>query len=77
VPKRFGTFTSINLRDTYIFAVSKIGLGGQYKGDAQVTIGPVGFVSAGSITVDTAVIGVGGITVREGTLPQLLFKKLP
>jgi len=26
VPKRFGTFISIHLRDTYIFAVSKIGL---------------------------------------------------
>ena len=26
MPKRFGTFISIHLRDTYIFAVSKIGL---------------------------------------------------
>jgi propanol-preferring alcohol dehydrogenase len=25
VPKRFGTFISIHLRDTYIFVVSKIG----------------------------------------------------
>jgi hypothetical protein len=25
VPKRFGTFISIHLRDTYIFAVSQIG----------------------------------------------------
>src|SRR5580692_7579362 len=47
------------VRDVYV-------LGGQYKGDAQVTIGPVGFVATGSITVDSAVIGIGGITVREG-----------
>jgi hypothetical protein len=32
--------------------------------DAQVTVGPVGFVSAASITVDSAVIGVGGITIK-------------
>ena len=47
------------VRDIYI-------LGGQYKGDAQVTVGPVGFVSAASITVDSAVIGVGGITNKRG-----------
>jgi DeoR/GlpR family transcriptional regulator of sugar metabolism len=47
-------------------------LGGEYKGDAQVTIGPVGFVSAGSISVDTAVIGVGGITVKEGLTTTVL-----
>jgi DeoR/GlpR family transcriptional regulator of sugar metabolism len=53
------------VRDVYI-------LGGQYKGDAQVTIGPVGFISAGSITVDTAVIGVGGIAVKEGLTTTVL-----
>jgi DeoR family transcriptional regulator, fructose operon transcriptional repressor len=47
-------------------------LGGQYKGDAQVTVGPVGFVSAGGISVDSAVIGVGGITVREGLTTTVL-----
>lgn len=47
-------------------------LGGQYKGDAQVTVGPVGFVSAGSISVDSAVIGVGGITVEEGLTTTVL-----
>jgi len=47
-------------------------LGGQYKGDAQVTIGPVGFVSAGSITVDSAVIGIGGITIKEGLTTTVL-----
>jgi DeoR family transcriptional regulator, fructose operon transcriptional repressor len=53
------------VRDVYV-------LGGQYKGDAQVTIGPVGFVSAGSITVDSAVIGIGGITVQEGLTTTVL-----
>src|ERR1700722_18448938 len=47
-------------------------LGGEYKGDAQVTVGPVGFVSAGSISVDSAVIGVGGITVKEGLTTTVL-----
>jgi DeoR family transcriptional regulator, fructose operon transcriptional repressor len=53
------------VRDVYI-------LGGQYKGDAQVTIGPVGFVAAASITVDAAVIGIGGITVKEGLTTTVL-----
>jgi DeoR/GlpR family transcriptional regulator of sugar metabolism len=53
------------VRDVYV-------LGGHYKGDAQVTIGPVGFVSAGSITVDSAVIGIGGITVKEGLTTTVL-----
>jgi len=53
------------VRDVYI-------LGGQYKGDAQVTVGPVGFVSAASITVDSAVIGVGGITIKEGLTTTVL-----
>jgi DeoR/GlpR family transcriptional regulator of sugar metabolism len=53
------------VRDIYV-------LGGQYKADAQVTIGPVGFVSATSITVDCAVIGVGGITVKEGLTTTVL-----
>jgi len=47
-------------------------LGGEYKGDAQVTVGPVGFVSAGSISVDSAVIGVGGIAVKEGLTTTVL-----
>jgi len=53
------------VRDIYV-------LGGQYKADAQVTIGPVGFVSATSITVDCAVIGVGGITAKEGLTTTVL-----
>lgn len=47
-------------------------LGGEYKGEAQVTVGPVGFVSAGSISVDSAVIGVGGVTVKEGLTTTVL-----
>jgi DeoR family transcriptional regulator, fructose operon transcriptional repressor len=59
------TLPSECFRDVYI-------LGGQYKGDAQVTIGGVGFVAAASITVDTAVIGIGGITVKEGLTTTVL-----
>ncbi|MBV8375990.1 MAG: DeoR/GlpR transcriptional regulator [Verrucomicrobia bacterium] len=47
-------------------------LGGEYNGDAQVTVGPVGFVSAGNITVDSAVIGVGGIAIKEGLTTTVL-----
>jgi DeoR family transcriptional regulator, fructose operon transcriptional repressor len=47
-------------------------LGGEYKADAQVTVGPVGFVSAEGISVDSAVIGVGGITVKEGLTTTVL-----
>src|SRR5258707_6663156 len=54
-----------SVRDVYL-------LGGKYRGDAQVTIGPVSFVSIGSITVDCAVIGIGGITVKEGLTTTLL-----
>jgi DeoR family transcriptional regulator, fructose operon transcriptional repressor len=54
-----------SIRDIYV-------LGGQYKGDAQVTVGPVGFVSAASIKVDSAVIGVGGISVEDGLSTTVL-----
>jgi DeoR family fructose operon transcriptional repressor len=54
-----------SVRDVYL-------IGGKYRGDAQVTIGPVSFVSTGSITVDCAVIGIGGITVKEGLTTTLL-----
>lgn len=52
------------VRDVYL-------LGGQYKGDALVTVGPVLMAGVG-ITVDSAVIGVGGITVREGLTTTVL-----
>jgi DeoR/GlpR family transcriptional regulator of sugar metabolism len=44
------------VRDLYL-------LGGQYRFESQVTIGAVGFATVPSISADTAVIGVGGITV--------------
>ena len=53
------------VRDVYI-------LGGQYKGDAQVVIGAVGFVAAASISVDSAVIGIGGISIKEGLTTTVL-----
>src|SRR6202795_1026992 len=37
-------------------------LGGQVLIQSQITIGPVGFPLAGPINVDTAVLGVGGIS---------------
>ena len=52
------------VRDVYL-------VGGQYKGDALVTVGPV-LMSGVSITVDSAVIGVGGITVAEGLTTTVL-----
>jgi DeoR/GlpR family transcriptional regulator of sugar metabolism len=41
-------------------------LGGPYLIENQCTLGPVEFAGAGGITVDTAVIGVGGVTARHG-----------
>lgn len=43
------------VRDLYV-------IGGQYRFESQVTIGAVGFPNVASISADTAVIGVGGIT---------------
>jgi DeoR family glycerol-3-phosphate regulon repressor/DeoR family fructose operon transcriptional repressor len=37
-------------------------LGGEIRGGARVTLGPVGFVGTRHIVADTAVVGVGGIT---------------
>lgn len=39
-------------------------LGGHVRQELQVTIGAVGFADAGPISADTAIIGVGGISVR-------------
>ena len=41
-------------------------LGGAYLVENQCTLGPVEFAKAGGITVDTAVIGVGGVTANGG-----------
>ena len=43
------------IRDVYV-------LGGQVRFEAQVTLGTVGFVGTGSISADTAVLGVTGIS---------------
>jgi hypothetical protein len=40
-------------------------LGGQYRINLAATVGPVGF-SSGSISVDTAVLGVSGLTATDG-----------
>ena len=37
-------------------------LGGEIRGGARITLGPVGFVGTRQIIADTAVIGIGGIT---------------
>jgi DeoR/GlpR family transcriptional regulator of sugar metabolism len=54
------------VRDLYV-------LGGQYRSESQVTIGAVGFANVPSISADTAVIGVGGITV-DGLSTTLLVE---
>jgi len=39
-------------------------LGGHVRDELQVTIGAVGFPDAGPISADTAIIGVGGLSIR-------------
>jgi DeoR family transcriptional regulator, fructose operon transcriptional repressor len=53
------------VRDVYV-------LGGQYRPESQVTIGEVRFAPVSGISVDTAVIGVGGITTHAGLSTTLL-----
>jgi DeoR/GlpR family transcriptional regulator of sugar metabolism len=51
-------------RDVYV-------MGGQLRPEAQVTIGPI--VASGiQISVDSAIIGVGGVTAREGLTTTVL-----
>lgn len=52
------------VRDIYM-------LGGMVRLEAQVTLGAVGFAGAGSISADTAVIGVGGVS-RAGIFTSML-----
>src|SRR3989440_1298919 len=54
------------VRDLYV-------LGGQYRSESQVTIGAVGVATVPSISADTAVIGVGGITL-DGLSTTLLVE---
>jgi DeoR family transcriptional regulator, fructose operon transcriptional repressor len=53
------------VRDMYV-------LGGQYRPESQVTIGEVRFAPVSGISVDSAVIGVGGITALAGLSTTLL-----
>jgi DeoR/GlpR family transcriptional regulator of sugar metabolism len=46
-------------------------LGGQVLVQSQITIGPVGFPLAGPINVDTAILGVGGIS-KSGLSTSIL-----
>jgi DeoR/GlpR family transcriptional regulator of sugar metabolism len=47
------------IRRTYV-------LGGPYLFENQCTLGPLEFAQTGGITVDTAVIGIGGLTAKRG-----------
>jgi DeoR/GlpR family transcriptional regulator of sugar metabolism len=47
------------IRRTYV-------LGGSYLFENQCTLGPLEFAQTGGITVDTAVIGIGGLTAKRG-----------
>lgn len=53
------------VRDVYV-------LGGQYRAEAQVTIGELGFAPVPGISADTAVIGVGGVSAAAGLSTTLL-----
>jgi DeoR/GlpR family transcriptional regulator of sugar metabolism len=59
-----GVLSTQLIRDVYM-------MGGQFRPEAQVTIGPV-LASGIQISVDTAVIGVGGVTPREGLTTTVL-----
>jgi DeoR family transcriptional regulator, fructose operon transcriptional repressor len=50
-------------------------LGGRYHRDARATIGPL-LLAGVNIAVDTAIIGVGGITVEDGLTTVLLEEAL-
>jgi DeoR/GlpR family transcriptional regulator of sugar metabolism len=51
-------------RDVYV-------MGGQLRPEAQVTIGPI-MASGIQISVDSAIVGVGGVTAREGLTTTVL-----
>ena len=59
-----GVLSTDLIRDVYV-------MGGQFRPEAQVTIGPI--LAAGTqVSVDSAIIGVGGITAREGLTTTVL-----
>ena len=53
------------VRDIYV-------LGGQYRAEAQVTIGELGFGTVTGISADMAVIGVGGLSAAGGLSTTIL-----
>jgi DeoR family transcriptional regulator, carbon catabolite repression regulator len=50
-------------------------LGGRYQNDAGITIGPL-FLSGVQISVDSAIISVGGISIRGGLTSSILEEAL-
>ncbi len=50
-------------------------LGGRYQRDSRATLGPL-LLAGVSIAADTAIIGVGGITVEQGLTTALLEEAL-
>jgi DeoR/GlpR family transcriptional regulator of sugar metabolism len=46
-------------------------LGGEYRAESDVIVGPVAFSGSASITADSAILGVGGIT-KDGVSTRLL-----
>jgi DeoR family fructose operon transcriptional repressor len=50
-------------------------LGGRYQNDAQITMGPL-FLSGVQISVDSAIISVGGISIRGGLTSSILEEAL-
>jgi DeoR family fructose operon transcriptional repressor len=50
-------------------------LGGRYRRDLKVTLGPL-MLAGINVAVDTAIIGVGGITVEHGLTTNLLEEAL-
>jgi DeoR family fructose operon transcriptional repressor len=50
-------------------------LGGRYQNDTQITIGPL-FLSGVQISVDSAIISVGGISIRGGLTSSILEEAL-
>jgi len=50
-------------------------LGGRYRRDSKATLGPL-LLAGISIAADTAIIGVGGITVEQGLTTALLEEAL-
>jgi DeoR/GlpR family transcriptional regulator of sugar metabolism len=46
-------------------------LGGEYRAESHITVGPVSFCGSIGVSVDTAIVGVGGIT-EDGVFTNVL-----